>query len=150
MIRRVVCQPDRATVSDIRGGIVQEEVHHLGRGQILDDVAHPRRGASVQERGRRWSESELVTLLFEMAADREVIAKYADATNRRSGCPREPLGRGIAFRDLRKQVEFESSFDRGGLLIGEDRVHEQIRRDIGHVCFPRAVVPGSGVGALVI
>src|SRR5208283_211082 len=81
MIRRIVCQSDRAAVSDIRGGIAQEEVDHLGRGQILDDIAHPRRGASVQERGRRWSEPELVTLLFKMAADRQVIAKYANATN---------------------------------------------------------------------
>jgi hypothetical protein len=38
---RIVCQSDRAAVSDIRGGIAQEEVHHLGRGQILDDAAHP-------------------------------------------------------------------------------------------------------------
>src|SRR5262245_61519072 len=116
---------------------------HLGRGQILHDAAHPRRGASIQECGRRWSESILITLLFEMAADCEVVANYADATNRCSGSLREALGRGIALRDLGKQVELESRFDRSGLLKGEDRVHEQIRRDIGHVCFPRAVVPAS-------
>jgi hypothetical protein len=70
MVRRIVCQPNRAAVSDIGGGIAQEEVHYLGRGQILDDIAHPRWGVAVQEGGRRWSDSEVVTLLFEMAADR--------------------------------------------------------------------------------
>ena len=78
----------------------------------------------------------MVAVLFEMATDREVIAKYADATNSRSGCPRKILGRGIALPDLRKEIEFESSFDGGSLLIGEDRVHEQIRRAVGHVCAP--------------
>jgi hypothetical protein len=29
--------------------------------------------------------------------------------------------------DLRKEIEFESSFDGGSLLIGEHGVHEQIR-----------------------
>src|SRR5262249_33709048 len=78
-----------------------------------------------------------------MATDREVIAKYADATNRRPGCPRETLGRFIALPALRKEVEFESSFDGGCLLIGEDVVHEQIRRDVGHVYAPPGV-PMSG------
>jgi hypothetical protein len=59
----------------------------------------------------------MVAVLFEMATDREVIAKYADATNSRAGCPRETLGRGIALPDLRKEIEFESSFDGGSLLI---------------------------------
>src|SRR5262245_52517526 len=68
-----------------------------------------------------------------MASDREIIAKYADTPNRCSGCLRQTLGRGITFCNLRKEVEFESSFDCCGLLKGEDRVHEQIRRDVGHV-----------------
>ena len=57
-------------------------------------------------------------------------------TNSRSGCPRENSGGGIALPDFRKEIEFESSFDGGSLLIGEDRVHEQIRRDVGHVYAP--------------
>jgi hypothetical protein len=68
-----------------------------------------------------------------MATGRKVIAKYADATNRRSSCPRETLGRGIALPDLRKEIEFDSSFDGRSLLIGKDSVHDQIRRDVGHV-----------------
>jgi hypothetical protein len=69
----------------------------------------------------------LLTLLFEMATNRQVIAKYANTTNCRSGCLGETLGRDIALRDFRKQVEFESSFDRSGLLKGENRIHEQVR-----------------------
>jgi hypothetical protein len=113
--------------------IAQEQGHHLGRGQIFDDAAHPRRGTPIQECRRGLSEPILVSLLFDMATGGEVIAKYANATNRRPACLRQTLGRGIALRDLRKEIEFESSFDGGSLLIGEDGVHEQIRRDVGHV-----------------
>ena len=136
MIRRIVCQPNRAAVSNKRARIVQEKGHHLGRGQILDDAARPGRGASVQECGCRLSESVLVTLLFEMATGRKVIAKYADATNRRPGRPRKSLGCAIALPDLREEVEFESGFDSGSLLISEDGVHEQIRREVDHVYAP--------------
>jgi hypothetical protein len=75
-------------------------------------------------------------MLFKMATGREVIAKYADATNRCPCRPRGTLGRFIAFPDLRKEVEFECSFDGGSPLIGEDGIHEQIRRDVGHVYAP--------------
>jgi hypothetical protein len=71
-----------------------------------------------------------------MTTHREIIAKYADTTNRRPGYLREAVGRFIALPDLRKEVEFESSFDGGSLLIGEDSVHEQIRRDVGHDYAP--------------
>lgn len=105
----------------------QKKVHHLGCCEILGDIAHPGRRASVQERGGKWRKAELVTLLFKMAADRQVIAKYADATIHRSGRPCKTFDRGIALGDLRKHVKLESRFDRSGLLIGNNRVHEQIR-----------------------
>ena len=136
MIRRIVCQPNRAAVSNKRARIAQEKGDHLGRGQILDDAAHPRGGAPIQECRRRFGEPILVNVLFEMATGREVIAQYADATNRRPGYPRETLGGFIALADLRKEVKLESSFDGGSLLIGEDGVHEQIRREVDHVYAP--------------
>jgi hypothetical protein len=66
-------------------------------------------------------------MLFEMATDCQVIAQDANAPNRRSGCLGETLGRDIALRDFRKQVQLESSLDRSGLLKGENRIHEQVR-----------------------
>jgi hypothetical protein len=78
----------------------------------------------------------MVAVLFEMATGREVIAKYADVTNNRSGFLRETFGRDIALPNLRKEIEFESSFYGGSLLIGEDGIHEQIRRNVGHVYAP--------------
>src|SRR5262249_11767975 len=127
MIRRIIRQPDRTAIADIRGRIVQEETYHLRRCEVLDDAANPGRGASVQERGCRWSKSVLVSLFFNVASDREVVAQNTDAANRRSGSTCECLGRIVAARYLGKQVKFDSSLDRGGLLEGEDSINEQIR-----------------------
>lgn len=124
MIGGIIRQPDRAAVADVRARIVQEEAHHLGRGIVLDNTANVRRGASVQEHGRRWGKPVLVTLFFKVATDCEVVAKNADAAHGRSGSFREPRGRIGAPRNLGKQIKLDSSLDRGGLLVGEDSINE--------------------------
>ena len=78
----------------------------------------------------------MVAVLFEMPTGREVIAKNADATNRSSSFPCETLSRGVALPDIRKEIEFKSSFDGRSLLIGEDCVHKQIRRVVRHFYAP--------------
>ena len=60
------------------------------------------------------------------ATDREVVAKNANAAHSRSGSLCEPVRRIHAPRNLGKQVKFDGSLDRGGLLIGEDSINEQI------------------------
>src|SRR5262245_43547786 len=126
MIRRIIYHPDGATIADIRGRFAQEEVYYLGRGYVLDDAANPGRRTSVQERGCRCSKSVLVTLFFKVAPNREVVAKNADAAHGRAGSFREPVGRIGAPCNLGKQVKFDSSLDRGGLLEGKGGVNEQI------------------------